>query len=168
MNAKPSSRPVPPVLLRRWAATAVWLCAAGVAPVQAQPSPAAVEALEAYLDFVDYGGGVMLAQQLTREDWPRYLFIDARDAGQYAREHIPGAIHIEWRRVLAERNRIPRDRPVLLYCNTGSLSAQAALALRVAGWDNVRVLQGGLEAWKAAGRPGLSDTPRPAPLPQQH
>lgn len=132
----------------------------------AQPSPAAIEALESYLDFVDYGGGVMFAEQLTREDWPRYLFIDARDADQYAREHIPGAINIEWRRVLAERSRIPRDRPVLLYCNTGSLSAQAVLALRVAGWDNVRVLQGGLQAWKAAGRPGLSDTPSPAASPR--
>jgi rhodanese-related sulfurtransferase len=53
--------------------------------------------------------------------------------------------------VLAKRNDIPRDRPVLIYCNTGSLSAQAGFALRVAGWDNVRILQGGMEEWKAKG-----------------
>jgi rhodanese-related sulfurtransferase len=40
---------------------------------------------------------------------------------------------------------------VLIYCNTGSLSAQAGFALRVAGWENVRILQGGMEEWKAKG-----------------
>jgi rhodanese-related sulfurtransferase len=40
-------------------------------------------------------------------------------------------------------------QPVLIYCSTGALSAQAGFALRVAGWDNVRILQGGVEEWKA-------------------
>jgi rhodanese-related sulfurtransferase len=40
---------------------------------------------------------------------------------------------------------------VLLYCNTGTLSAQAGFALRVAGYENVRVLQGGYAEWKAKG-----------------
>ena len=38
-----------------------------------------------------------------------------------------------------------------MYCNTGSLSAQAVFALRLLGWDNVRVLQDGLQGWKAKG-----------------
>lgn len=160
MRPTPARRPTLRALAAALSATLA------VAAAHAEPAPAVVEALESYLDFVDYGGGVMFPEQLTRADWPRYVFIDARDAGQYAREHIPGAIHIEWRRVIAERARIPRDRPVLLYCNTGSLSAQAAFALRLAGWDNVRVLQGGLEGWKAAGRPGVADTPRPATAPR--
>jgi 3-mercaptopyruvate sulfurtransferase SseA len=40
---------------------------------------------------------------------------------------------------------------VLIYCNTGSLSAQAGFALRVAGWSNVRILQGGYQEWLAKG-----------------
>ena len=40
---------------------------------------------------------------------------------------------------------------VLIYCNTGTLSAQAGFALRVAGHDNVRILQGGFQEWKAKG-----------------
>ncbi|MDO9596247.1 MAG: rhodanese-like domain-containing protein [Azoarcus sp.] len=111
----------------------------------------AVEELEAYLDFVDYGGGVIFTEQIPREDWPRFHVIDGRDAAQYAKDHIPGAVNLEWRRVLAERDSIPRDKPVLLYCNTGSLSAQAGFALRVAGFENVRILQGGFEEWKAKG-----------------
>ncbi|MEI2420431.1 rhodanese-like domain-containing protein, partial [Arthrospira platensis SPKY2] len=88
-------------------------------------SDAAVEAMEDYLDFVEYGGGVIFAEQIPAADWARFHVIDARDEAQFAREHIPGAVNLEWRRVLAEREQIPRDQPVLIYCNTGSLSAQA-------------------------------------------
>jgi rhodanese-related sulfurtransferase len=111
----------------------------------------AVDEMEAYLEFVDYGGGVIFAEQIPADEWKKMIVIDARDAGQFAKGHIPGAINMDWRQVLAKRNTIPKDKPVLIYCNTGSLSAQAGFALRVAGWDNLRILQGGMEEWKAKG-----------------
>ena len=77
--------------------------------------------------------------------------IDARDPAQFAKGHIPGAINMDWRQVLAKRNNIPKNKPVLIYCNSGSLSAQAGFALRVAGWENVRILQGGMAEWQAKG-----------------
>jgi len=117
----------------------------------AQANEQAVDEMAGYLDFVEYGGGVIFAEQIPREDWSRFHVIDARDAGQFAKDHIPGAVNLEWRRVLAERDSIPRDKPVLIYCNTGSLSAQAGFALRVAGYENVRILQGGFEEWKVKG-----------------
>lgn len=122
-----------------------------IGPAHAEPNAAAVDEMAAYLAFSEYGGGVMFAEQIPREDWKRFLVIDTRDAAQYAKDHIPGAINIDWREVLAERGRIPRDKPVLVYCNSGSLSAQAGFALRVAGMDNVRILQGGFDEWKAKG-----------------
>lgn len=124
------------------------LCIASLAWADKTP---VIDEMEAHFEFADYGGGVMFAQQIPREDWPRFLVIDARDAGQFAKEHIPGAVNIEWRQVLAKRNTIPKDKPVLIYCNSGSLSAQAGFALRLAGWDNVRILQGGMDEWKAKG-----------------
>lgn len=111
----------------------------------------AIDEMEAYLEFVDYGGGVIFAEQIPADEWKKMIVIDARDAGQFAKGHIPGAINMDWRQVLAKRNTIPKDKPVLIYCNTGSLSAQAGFALRVAGWDNLRILQGGMEEWKAKG-----------------
>jgi rhodanese-related sulfurtransferase len=119
-------------------------------PVAAEDK-AAVDAMESYLDFVDYGGATIFPEQIPKEDWKKFFVIDARDKDQFAKEHIPGAVNIEWRRTLAERSRIPKDKPVLLYCNTGSLSAQAGFALRVAGYENVRILQGGFAEWKAKG-----------------
>ena len=111
----------------------------------------AIDEMAGYLEFVDYGGGVIFAEQIPKDEWPKMLVIDARDAGQFAKGHIPGAINMDWRQVLAKRDSIPKDKPVLIYCNTGSLSAQAGFALRVAGWENVRILQGGMEEWKAKG-----------------
>ncbi len=117
------------------------------APVLAE-SPA-VEAMEEYLMFAGAHAGIILPAQLPPEEWDNVTFIDTRDAGQFEAGHITGARHVEWREVLSRRDAIPADRPVIVYCNTGSLSAQAGFALRVAGMDNVRILQGGLEAWRA-------------------
>lgn len=117
----------------------------------ADSKAAVIDEMEAYLEFVDYGGGVIFPEQIPEDEWKNFLVIDARDAGQFAKGHIPGAINMDWRQVLARRNEIPKDKPVLIYCNTGSLSAQAGFALRVAGWDRVRILQGGMEEWKAKG-----------------
>lgn len=111
----------------------------------------AIDEMAGYLEFVDYGGGVIFAEQIPKDEWPKMVVIDARDAGQFAKGHIPGAINMDWRQVLAKRDSIPKNKPVLIYCNTGSLSAQAGFALRVAGWENVRILQGGMEEWKANG-----------------
>ncbi len=122
-----------------------------ITPQVAGAEEKAVETMEAYLDFVDYGGATIFPAQIPRADWQKFFVIDARDPAQFAIEHIPGAVNIEWRRALAERARIPKDKPVLIYCNTGSLSAQAGFALRVAGYENVRILQGGMAEWKAQG-----------------
>jgi rhodanese-related sulfurtransferase len=111
----------------------------------------ATDEMEAYLEFVDYGGGVIFAEQIPKNEWPKMVVIDARDPAQFAKGHIPGAINMDWRQVLAKRNAIPKNKPVLIYCNTGSLSAQAGFALRVAGWENVRILQGGMSEWQAKG-----------------
>lgn len=125
----------------------------------------AVKAMEEYLDFVDYGGATIFPEQIPKDDWHKFHVIDARDKEQYAKEHIPGAVNVEWRQVLAKRDTIPKSKPVLIYCNTGTLSAQAGFALRIAGYDNVRILQGGYVEWKAKG--GLEAAAK-APAPARH
>ena len=121
------------------------------APITHAENAAAVDEMAGYLDFSEYGGGVIFAEQIPKEEYENIMVIDARDADQFAKDHIPGAVNLEWRQVLNERDQLPDDKMVLIYCNTGSLSAQAGFALRVAGHDNVRILQGGFEEWKAKG-----------------
>jgi rhodanese-related sulfurtransferase len=110
-----------------------------------------IDELSGYLEFVDYGGGTIFPEQIPKGEYAKMMVIDARDAAQYAKEHIPGAVNIEWRQVLAKSGDIPKNKPVLIYCDTGTLSAQAGFALRVSGWENVRILQGGLSEWKSKG-----------------
>jgi len=137
----------------RFITHAAFIAALALAPMlaSADENTEAVKAMEEYLAFVDYGGGTISPAQIAKDDWQRFHVIDARDKEQFDKEHIPGAVNLEWRQVLEKRASIPKDKPVLIYCNTGSLSAQAGFALRVAGYDNVRIVQGGFAEWKAKG-----------------
>jgi len=112
---------------------------------------AAISAMEAYFDFSEYESGTILPEQIPAEDWKKIYVIDARDAEQFQKDHIPGAVNIDWRKVLGQRSKLPHNKMVLLYCNSGTLSSQAAMALRVSGMENVRILQGGFTEWKAKG-----------------
>jgi rhodanese-related sulfurtransferase len=146
-----------PIFLRRpmkltYLALALTAASLLLTPVaHADNKAVAVDEMEAYLEFVDYGGGVIFAEQIPKSEYPKMMIIDARDPGQYAKEHIPGAVNIEWRQVLTKSAEIPKNKAVLIYCNTGTLSAQAGFALRVSGWENVRILQGGISEWKSKG-----------------
>lgn len=115
-------------------------------PLPAQE--AGIEAMQDYMMLADYESGIILPQQLDQTVFETALFVDTRDAAQFADSTIPGAVHIEWREVMERRDEIPTDRMTILFCNTGSLSAQAAFALRVAGYKNVVVLQTGFTGWQ--------------------
>lgn len=117
----------------------------------AAENPMVVKAIEEYVDFAEYGGSLIWPEQIPAEDWKNVFVVDARDAAQFAKVHIPGAVNIEWRQAVARRGELPKERMVVMYCNSGSLSAQAVFALRLLGHDNVKVLQDGYEGWKAKG-----------------
>ncbi len=135
-------------------------------PCMANDKAKLMDELPGYLEFVEYGGGTIFAEQIPKSENAKMLVIDARDASQYAKEHIPGAVNIEWRQILAKSGDIPKNKPVLIYCNTGTLSAQAGFALRVSGWENVRILQGGFAEWKSKG--GLEANAKAAGAAPKH
>ena len=110
---------------------------------------AVIEAMGEYLMFQEYESGIILPQQIDQSVFDADTWIDTRDSEQFDKQTIPGAIHIEWRQVIERMDEIPTDRKVIVFCNTGSLSAQAAFALRVAGFDNVVVMQSGFLGWLA-------------------
>jgi rhodanese-related sulfurtransferase len=114
----------------------------------AEDNPA-VGAMQEYLDFAEYSEGSISTEQLASIESEDIFFVDTRNRGQYDEGHIPSAVNIEWRQILARRDEIPTDKPVVLYCETGLLSSKAHFALRVAGRDNVKVLWGGYLMWSA-------------------
>ena len=126
------------LLLLSWLLVSGWV----------QADEAAVEAMQEYLMFSEYEAGIILPNQIDQTVFETTTFIDTRDADQFDAAHIPTAINIEWREVLDRIDEIPESGLTILYCNTGSLSAQAVFALRVAGRDNVVVLQSGFTGWQ--------------------
>jgi rhodanese-related sulfurtransferase len=72
--------------------------------------------------------------------------IDVRRDYEWQGGRIAGARHVEVNQLVAEADSIPKDRPVIFYCRSGSRSGMAAAAFREAGYDAYN-MAGGLEAW---------------------
>jgi len=125
----------------------ILLTALGVAPAVIADDNPAIDAIQEYMEFAEYSDGAISTAQLASVGAGEILFIDTRSHDQYDSGHIPDARNIEWREVLARKDEIPADKTVVLYCDTGLLSAKAHLALRLAGYENVKVLQGGYLMW---------------------
>jgi Fe-Mn family superoxide dismutase len=88
------------------------------------------------------------------------LVFDVRRAGVYeqARTMIPGARWCDPASVAAWSAELPADRELIVYCVYGhEIGRATAMQLRAAGL-NARHLRGGIDGWKAAGRP-LVDKP---------
>jgi membrane protein DedA with SNARE-associated domain/rhodanese-related sulfurtransferase len=91
------------------------------------------------------------------QDGTQPLIIDVRSATARELEPrwIPGALAISIAEVDAHLKDLPRDRDIILYCTCPSEASAARVAkmLMNRGFKRVRPLQGGLEAWVAAGHP---------------
>lgn len=124
------------------------LSAASLQTITAQATePAVQDALEGYFDFASYADGVIAPAML--QQLGDIQIIDTRKAEDFEQEHIPGAINIEWRQVIFNTEQIAKDKLVVLYCDTGILSSKTHLALRLMGYENVRVLFGGYKQYQA-------------------
>jgi rhodanese-related sulfurtransferase len=128
------------------------LCLALIPCLSHAAAPEVEAALSDALTFSTYQGGTLRPEQIPAEEWQNYFVIDTRHQEAYAQGHIPDAHHIEWRDILAQQDQLPSDQSLLLYCHTGSLAAQAALALKiVTGRDDIYILGGGYEGWQDKG-----------------
>jgi len=82
------------------------------------------------------------------------LFLDVREADEYAQGALPGALHLP--RGLLElqvEGRVPdKDRKIIVYCAGGTRSALAAQALGQLGYSDVASMAGGFNKWKDEGR----------------
>jgi len=79
--------------------------------------------------------------------------VDVRTEGEVARGVIPGASHIALDKLPTRFAELDQATPVVLYCQMGGRSAGAAQFLASHGFQQVYNLQGGINAWAAAGRP---------------
>jgi rhodanese-related sulfurtransferase len=87
------------------------------------------------------------------------IIIDTREDNEWARGHIPNAVHLG--KGVIERDiekAIPdKDTTLVLYCGGGYRSALAADNLQKMGYRNVISMDGGWRGWTEAGFPTIRD-----------
>jgi rhodanese-related sulfurtransferase len=91
-----------------------------------------------------------------RLDWgePALTIVDVRDRNAFNTGHIMGAIAMPINElVVRARASLELVRDVYVYGETDKQTAEAASALRKAGYQNIAELVGGLAAWKMAKYP---------------
>ncbi len=76
--------------------------------------------------------------------------IDVREPREFRQGRVPGSRLIPLPALLADPGQVPRDGKVVLVCRGGRRSARAAAALMAAGFTDVAILRGGMQAWEAA------------------
>jgi rhodanese-related sulfurtransferase len=151
------------MFLQRFITAIFGLCLAGSMILNVSPSPALAAseapqppAIESAIDeFFDtmpdrfYAVKTVddLKQELDRQD---LVLIDVRSRLEYLSGHIDGAKNIPLRQLSQNRDRIPTDKPVILYCSVGYRTAMGVMALRLLGYENVRGFPPSMEGWKAA------------------
>ncbi|WP_110930349.1 rhodanese-like domain-containing protein [Paenibacillus bouchesdurhonensis] len=76
------------------------------------------------------------------------VLIDVREIGEYKRGHIPGAKNIPLSQLQGRLSEIPQDKDLLLYCQSGMRSKNAARILSKNGYGKLAHLTGGISAWR--------------------
>ena len=83
------------------------------------------------------------------------LILDIRTAADYKKGHIKGAKNIPLSDFASSVDKLEadKDKPVLVYCNSGNTVTRAIKLLKKAGFVQVNNLDGGIAAWKEANMP---------------
>lgn len=92
--------------------------------------------------------------------------IDVREAGEFAREHIPGASLAPLSTFDATQLRRDPGKRLVVHCLSGKRAAQAIAKLQAAGVD-ASSFSGGIAAWKQAGYPLAENRAAPLPIMRQ-
>ena len=118
-----------------------WLSGRGAQRPAPAPQPSAQPKASAPAD-IEPGA---LAAALAAADPP--LLIDVRSPGEYEEGHIQGARLLPLPQLLSRVSELPKDRPIVCVCHSGSRSAMATKQLRALGYS-ARNMTGGMVRWR--------------------
>lgn len=94
-----------------------------------------------------------LQERLSSDEAPRVL--DVRTPAEFETAHIPGSYNVPLDTLREHRVELRRhlDKDVVLVCKSGARAEQAEQAFTAAGLPGLRILDGGMVRWEAAGAP---------------
>ncbi|MFN7834951.1 MAG: rhodanese-like domain-containing protein [Burkholderiaceae bacterium] len=101
-------------------------------------------------------GAVAPAQAVALLNQKKAVLVDIRDAAVAAAQGtLSNARCIGLADLKAQADKLAKNKatPIIVFCQTGQRSAAAVTILKNAGYETVHALEGGLNAWQAAGLP---------------
>ncbi len=135
-------------------------------PAAEQPAPAAAAPTPAFRptteeELAGKPGHITLARAFDMHQFMGAIFLDARNAEEFAAGHVRGAHRAgldmfrtgDAPQILLD---LPKDFPIVVYCSGGEnceASEDVALHLNGLGFFNVSVLHDGIVGWEAVGYP---------------
>jgi rhodanese-related sulfurtransferase len=97
-------------------------------------------------------------QKITKKTPDIYL-LDVRTLGEYTQKRIKGARLIPIDQIQSRINEIPKNRPIIVICETGMRSAQVGRYLDSLGYPGIYNLSQGIMGWQLRGYPIESGMP---------
>ena len=80
---------------------------------------------------------------------PQMLLLNVSDEEFYYMGHIPGSLAIPWDDLPERLDEVDSEKHIIIYCRKGVRSESAYSTLISNDYDNVWVMDGGLEVWIA-------------------
>lgn len=85
----------------------------------------------------------------------KYLIIDVRTSEEYSKAHLPEALNIPLEEISKRVNELPKNKPILLHCSTGSRAEMAFDMLKGKGYD-IKYVRATIE-FKKDGKPVIGE-----------
>jgi rhodanese-related sulfurtransferase len=87
--------------------------------------------------------------------------VDCRELYEWVAGHVPEAVHLPLNAIMAGAGGdLDRSKPVAVICRSGNRSELATMMFQARGFEAYNV-EGGMEAWDAAGLPYETDDGTP-------
>ena len=97
------------------------------------------------------------------------ILVDIREADERAREKLTGAHHMPLSKLDEADFAVHEGKPVIFHCRSGArtMGNASRLAQKVGDACEAFIIEGGLDAWKKAGLPIVTDRRQPIELQRQ-
>lgn len=99
------------------------------------------------------GAGLSSGAAIQMVNRQQGVWIDVRTAEQFQAGHIAQARSLPAADIDQKASTLPKNKPLIVVCETGRDAGRAAAKLRTAGFADVHVLEGGMRAWSQASLP---------------
>lgn len=137
----------------------VLLLAFPVLMISAQED-AVITRVEEFGNNLPRGYGLLSAEDLSGLlTVQQPLLLDVRQPEEYSAGHMVNAFNVPIRTLGQNLDLLPdKSASIVVVCKGGARAMLAATSLEILGYENVKVLKGGYDAWVAAELPTSTDT----------